>query len=67
AIAHHSPSLGLAVSKDRAVAVSYLPNTPITGKSYTTSVDATGRLRHHWSPSASYKARHRDDVLVVHG
>jgi hypothetical protein len=43
AIAHHSPSLGLAVSKDRAVAVSYLRNTPITGKSYTTPVDATVR------------------------
>ncbi|MGC5052429.1 hypothetical protein ACLQ2S_13340 [Micromonospora sp. DT48] len=41
AIAHHSPSPDLAVSKDRAVAVSYLRNTPITGKSYTTSLDVT--------------------------
>ncbi|MFI0795401.1 hypothetical protein ACH4OY_22395, partial [Micromonospora rubida] len=32
-----------AVSKDRAVAVSHLRNTPITGKSYTTSLDATHR------------------------
>ncbi len=31
----------LAVSKDHAVAVSYLRNTPIMGKSYTTPVDAT--------------------------
>ncbi|MFG2053445.1 DUF5946 family protein, partial [Micromonospora sp. NPDC048930] len=31
----------LVVSKDHAMAASYLRNTPITGKSYTTPVDAT--------------------------
>jgi hypothetical protein len=34
----------LAVSKDRAVAVSHLRNTPITGKSYTTSLDAASSV-----------------------
>ncbi|MEV5691823.1 hypothetical protein, partial [Micromonospora globbae] len=32
----------LVVSKDHAMAVSHLRNTPITGKSYTTPVDAAG-------------------------
>ncbi|MEV1319919.1 MauE/DoxX family redox-associated membrane protein [Micromonospora arborensis] len=43
-----------AVSKDRPVAVSHLRNKPITGKSYTTSVDAT-----HGSVHNSYVNRYR--------
>lgn len=36
------------------MAVSYLPNTPITGKSYTTSVDATVEQRRPAWPAVFY-------------
>ncbi|MEV5691894.1 hypothetical protein, partial [Micromonospora globbae] len=54
----------LVVSKDHAMAVSHLRNTPITGKSYTTPVDAAPDSRAVQLSEASVSSTGQPDVSV---